>query len=120
VLPKAGISASILRRNFALAYGAKSVTDPRSELGFRTDKSFAMPDGVLTLRGATGTRHSPRPPGGGNLPKTRAHHAAGRELVSGAWICRHCARSEATKQSTLSFLLPTDCFASLAMTAGAL
>jgi hypothetical protein len=80
VLPKAGLSASILRRNFALAYGAKSVTDPRSELGFRTDKSFAMPDGVLTLRGATGTRHSPRPPGGGNLPKTRAHHAAGANL----------------------------------------
>jgi outer membrane autotransporter protein len=35
---------------FALAYGAKSVTDPRSELGFRTDKSFALPDGILTLR----------------------------------------------------------------------
>ena len=26
---------------FALAYGAKNVTDPRSELGVRTDKSFA-------------------------------------------------------------------------------
>ncbi|WP_244521900.1 autotransporter outer membrane beta-barrel domain-containing protein [Bradyrhizobium embrapense] len=35
---------------FALAYGAKSITDERSELGFRTDKSFAMADGVLTLR----------------------------------------------------------------------
>ncbi|WP_245284737.1 autotransporter domain-containing protein [Bradyrhizobium sp. th.b2] len=35
---------------FALAYAAKSVTDVRSELGFRTDKSFAMADGVLTLR----------------------------------------------------------------------
>ena len=30
---------------FALAYGAKSVTDARSELGLRTDKSFAMPNG---------------------------------------------------------------------------
>jgi uncharacterized protein with beta-barrel porin domain len=36
---------------FALNYSAKSVTDPRSELGFRTDKSWAMPDGILTLRG---------------------------------------------------------------------
>jgi uncharacterized protein with beta-barrel porin domain len=36
--------------NFALAYGAKTVTDPRSELGLLTDKSFAMTDGVLTLR----------------------------------------------------------------------
>jgi uncharacterized protein with beta-barrel porin domain len=36
---------------FALAYGSKSVTDTRSELGIRTDKSFAMPDSVVTLRG---------------------------------------------------------------------
>jgi autotransporter-associated beta strand protein len=35
---------------FALAYGAKDVTDTRSELGFRTDKSFAVQDGILTLR----------------------------------------------------------------------
>jgi uncharacterized protein with beta-barrel porin domain len=36
---------------FALAYGSKSVTDSRSELGLRTDKSFAMPNAILTLRG---------------------------------------------------------------------
>ena len=36
---------------FALAYGARDVTDPRSELGIRTDKSYAMANGVLTLRG---------------------------------------------------------------------
>jgi autotransporter-associated beta strand protein len=35
---------------FALAYGSRSVTDPRSELGLRTDKSFAMRDGIFTLR----------------------------------------------------------------------
>jgi uncharacterized protein with beta-barrel porin domain len=35
---------------FALAYGAKDVTDTRSELGIRTDKSFAQADGVLILR----------------------------------------------------------------------
>ncbi|WP_244064311.1 autotransporter domain-containing protein [Bradyrhizobium sp. Ce-3] len=35
---------------FALAYAAKSVTDVRSELGVRTDKSFLVQDGVLTLR----------------------------------------------------------------------
>ena len=34
----------------ALAYGAKDVTDARSELGFRTDKSFLVQDGILTLR----------------------------------------------------------------------
>jgi len=42
---------------FALAYGAKSVTDPRSELGLRGDKSFAMPDGILTLRGGVAWAH---------------------------------------------------------------
>ena len=35
---------------FALAYGSKSVTDTRSELGVRTDKSFAMQNAILTLR----------------------------------------------------------------------
>jgi uncharacterized protein with beta-barrel porin domain len=43
--------------NFALAYGAKSVTDARSELGFRTDKSFAMESGLLTLRGRLAWAH---------------------------------------------------------------
>jgi len=43
--------------NFALAYGAKSVTDPRSELGFRTDKSYVMQDGILTLRGRLAWAH---------------------------------------------------------------
>jgi uncharacterized protein with beta-barrel porin domain len=36
---------------FALGYGAKDVTDPRSELGIRTDKSYVLANGVLTLRG---------------------------------------------------------------------
>jgi uncharacterized protein with beta-barrel porin domain len=46
---------------FALAYGAKSVTDTRSELGLRTDKSFAMPDGVFTLRGRVAWAHDFNP-----------------------------------------------------------
>jgi uncharacterized protein with beta-barrel porin domain len=35
---------------FALSYGAKSVTDTRSEIGLRTDKSYALTDSILTLR----------------------------------------------------------------------
>jgi uncharacterized protein with beta-barrel porin domain len=46
---------------FALAYGAKSVTDSRSELGVRTDRSFAMPDGVFTLRGRAAWAHDFNP-----------------------------------------------------------
>jgi uncharacterized protein with beta-barrel porin domain len=56
-LPAYAEQALIGTNNFALAYGAKSVTDPRSEFGFRTDKSFAMPDGVLTLRGRLAWAH---------------------------------------------------------------
>jgi uncharacterized protein with beta-barrel porin domain len=36
---------------FALAYGARSVTAPRGEIGVRTDKSWAMQNAILTLRG---------------------------------------------------------------------
>jgi uncharacterized protein with beta-barrel porin domain len=56
-LPAYAEQALVGTNNFALAYGAKSVTDPRTELGLRTDKSFAMTDGVLTLRGRVAWAH---------------------------------------------------------------
>jgi uncharacterized protein with beta-barrel porin domain len=43
---------------FALAYGAKDVTASRSELGLRTDKSFALKDGIFTLRGRAAWAHN--------------------------------------------------------------
>jgi uncharacterized protein with beta-barrel porin domain len=46
---------------FALAYGSKSVTDTRSELGVRADKSWAMPNAVLTLRGRAAWAHDFNP-----------------------------------------------------------
>jgi uncharacterized protein with beta-barrel porin domain len=46
---------------FALAYASNSVTDMRSELGLRTDMSFAMPDSVLTLRGRFAWAHDYNP-----------------------------------------------------------
>lgn len=46
---------------FALSYAAKSVTDSRSELGFRTDKSFAVQNGVLTLRSRLAWAHDFNP-----------------------------------------------------------
>jgi autotransporter-associated beta strand protein len=42
---------------FALSYGAKDVTASRSELGLRSDKSFAMQDAILTLRGRAAWAH---------------------------------------------------------------
>lgn len=42
---------------FALAYGARTATETRSELGVRGDKSMAMQDGVFTLRGRLAWAH---------------------------------------------------------------
>ncbi|WP_035964216.1 autotransporter outer membrane beta-barrel domain-containing protein [Bradyrhizobium sp. YR681] len=46
---------------FALAYDAKSVTDPRTELGVRTDWVLGASDGVLTLRGRLAWGHDFNP-----------------------------------------------------------
>jgi uncharacterized protein with beta-barrel porin domain len=46
---------------FALAYGARDVTDTRSELGLRTDRSWAMTNGILTLRGRFAWAHDFNP-----------------------------------------------------------
>ena len=43
--------------NFALTYGGQTTTATRTELGLRTDKSFAMQDGMLTLRGRAAWAH---------------------------------------------------------------
>jgi autotransporter-associated beta strand protein len=56
-LPAYAESALSGANTFALSYAAKSVTDTRSELGIRSDKSFAMQDGVLTLRGRAAWAH---------------------------------------------------------------
>jgi uncharacterized protein with beta-barrel porin domain len=42
---------------FALSYAGKSVTDTRSELGLRSDKSFAVQNGIFTLRGRAAWAH---------------------------------------------------------------
>ena len=42
---------------FALAYGGKTVTATRSELGFRTDRIFAVNGALLTLRGRAAWAH---------------------------------------------------------------
>ena len=65
-LPAYAEQAASGANTFALTYAAKSVTAPRSELGLRTDKSFAMEDGILTLRG--------RPPG--RMTSIRIAHRA--------------------------------------------
>jgi autotransporter-associated beta strand protein len=46
---------------FALSYAAKSVTDTRTEFGLRSDKSFALRDSILTLRGRLAWAHDFNP-----------------------------------------------------------
>jgi uncharacterized protein with beta-barrel porin domain len=60
-LPAYAEAAVIGSNAFALRYGAKDVTASRSELGFRTDKSFALtgtlPETTLTLRSRLAWAH---------------------------------------------------------------
>lgn len=47
--------------NFALSYTARSPTDARTELGLRTDKSYAVQDALLTIRGRLAWTHDFNP-----------------------------------------------------------
>jgi uncharacterized protein with beta-barrel porin domain len=56
-LPSYAEQAIVGANTFALAYGARSVTATRSELGVRTDRSFAAANGIFTLRGRLAWAH---------------------------------------------------------------
>jgi uncharacterized protein with beta-barrel porin domain len=56
-LPAYAEQAIVGANTFALAYRSKDVTASRSELGIRTDKSYAMQDSILTLRGRFAWAH---------------------------------------------------------------
>jgi autotransporter-associated beta strand protein len=56
-LPAYAEQAIVGTNTFALAYGAKTVTAPRSELGVRTDRSWAMPNAIFTVRGRFAWAH---------------------------------------------------------------
>jgi uncharacterized protein with beta-barrel porin domain len=56
-LPAYAEQAILGSNTFALNYAAKDVTAARSELGIRSDRSFALPSAVLTLRGRFAWAH---------------------------------------------------------------
>jgi uncharacterized protein with beta-barrel porin domain len=60
-LPNYAEQAIVGANTFALAYTSRSVTNTRSELGLRADKSFAMPNGIFTLRGRAAWAHDFNP-----------------------------------------------------------
>ena len=79
---------------FALAYGSKSVTDVRSELGFRADKSFVMSNDIFTLRGRLAWAHDYNPDRG--IAATFQTLPGASFVVNGA---RHAANSALTTAS---------------------
>lgn len=60
-LPGYGEQAVSGANTFALNYGARDVTAPRSELGLRTDRSYALETAVLTLRSRAAWAHDFNP-----------------------------------------------------------
>jgi autotransporter-associated beta strand protein len=56
-LPAYAEQALVGTNTFALNYAAKDVTASRTELGLRTDRSFAMQNAILTLRGRAAWAH---------------------------------------------------------------
>jgi autotransporter-associated beta strand protein len=56
-LPAYAEQALVGSNAFALNYAAKDVTASRTELGFRTDRSFALQNAILTFRGRLAWAH---------------------------------------------------------------
>jgi uncharacterized protein with beta-barrel porin domain len=80
--------------NFALANGARSVTDPRSELGLRTDNSFASAGGVLTLRSRFAWAH--------DFDPNRIASATFQTLPGASFVVNGAAQAHDSALATLS------------------
>ncbi len=81
---------------FALAYTAKIVTATRSELGLRTDKTFAMQDGIFTLRGRVAWAHDFNPDR--SIAATFQTLPGASFVVNGAAQARDAALTTATAE----------------------
>jgi uncharacterized protein with beta-barrel porin domain len=79
---------------FALNYTAKSVTDTRTELGLRADRSFAMQDGIVTLRGRAAWAHDFNP--------DRAASAVFQTLPGAAFVVNGAAQAHDSALTTAS------------------
>ena len=79
---------------FALSYAAKDVTDPRTELGVRTDKSYAMHNGILILRGRFAWAH--------DFNTDRAIAAVFQTLPGASFVVNGAAQSHDSALTTAS------------------
>jgi fibronectin-binding autotransporter adhesin len=94
-LPRYAEQAIVGASNFALAYGAKDVNDSRSELGFRTDQSWALADGTLTLRGRFAWAHDFSP--------DRSIAATFQSLPGASFVVDGAAQAANSALATASF-----------------
>ena len=79
---------------FALSYGAKTVTASRSELGLRTDRSWAVNDAILTLRGRAAWAHDFNP--------DRAAAATFQTLPGASFVVNGAAQAKDAALATAS------------------
>jgi uncharacterized protein with beta-barrel porin domain len=94
VLPAYAESVLSGANTFALSYGAKTVTASRSELGLRTDRSWAVNDAILTLRGRAAWAHDFNP--------DRAAAATFQTLPGASFIVNGAAQARDAALTTAS------------------
>ncbi|MBI5132273.1 MAG: autotransporter domain-containing protein [Rhodopseudomonas palustris] len=85
---------------FALAYDAASVTASRSELGLRVDRTWAVADAVLTLRGRAAWAHNFNT--GRAIPATFQALPGASFVVNGASPAGDAALASAATEMTFS------------------
>jgi outer membrane autotransporter protein len=81
---------------FALAYGAKTVTVTRSELGLRSDRSWAVRDAIFTVRGRAAWAHDFNPDR--SIAATFQTLPAASFVVNGAVQARDAALTTASAE----------------------
>jgi uncharacterized protein with beta-barrel porin domain len=92
--PGYGEQAIVGTNNFALNYAARNVTDTRSELGVRTDKSFALTNEILTLRARLAWSHDYDP--------DRSIGATFQALPGASFVVNGAAQARDSALTTLS------------------
>nr|WP_245502201.1 autotransporter outer membrane beta-barrel domain-containing protein [Bradyrhizobium betae] len=85
---------------FALSYASKSTTATRSELGLRTDKSFALSDAIVTLRGRAAWAHDFNPDR--NIAATFQALPGASFVVNGAAQAHDAAMTTASAEVTFA------------------
>ena len=93
-LPSYAEAATFGSNAFALSYGSQTVSDTRTEIGFRTDRSFALAPGLLTLRSRFAWAHDYNP--------DRAVAATFQALPGSSFVVNGAAQASDSALTTLS------------------